>query len=146
MKTDINDKSLMSTIREKFDDFWETDRWFPEDLLTRRLRANPAVNIVNLTDEYCIEMAVPGLTKEDIKIEIKHGLLTISAEKTDKEVFKDENFTRREFNFSAFTRSFMLPDNVNPDVVDAKYRNGVLTLHLKKFAPEKMETKRINIK
>ncbi len=129
MKT--KNKNLMMALRDKFDDFWETDRWFPEDFLRSRFHFMPAVNIRDEKDFFFIEMAVPGMKKDDFKIEVNNGLLTISVEHSTSEEVKEDNYTRREFNYNAFNRSFTLPENVDLKKIDAHYENGLLTLNLK---------------
>lgn len=96
----------------------------------------PAVNIMENTKEFRIEMAVPGMQKKDFKIHVENGMLTISTEK--KEELKDvkENYTFREFSFFNFSRSFRLPENCLPDKIDAKYENGILHF----FIPKKEVT------
>jgi len=92
----------------------------------------PAVNIIENTKEFKIEMAAPGLHKSDFKVAVLNGMLTISTEK--KEEFKEgtENYSFREFSFKNFTRSFRLPDNCLPEKIDAKYDNGILWLAIPK--------------
>jgi len=97
----------------------------------------PAVNIVETGNEYRVEVAAPGLKKNDFKIHVEKGLLTISSEKEEKHEEKDEKFTRREFSYTSFNRSFNLPDSVNSDKIKAEYDQGMLTVHL----PKKEEAK-----
>jgi HSP20 family protein len=110
----------------------------------------PAVNIKETETDFKIEVAAPGLKKEDIKVELENGVLTISAEnKTEKEeADKDGRYTRREFSYSSFKRSFTVnEDSVDADKIEGKYENGVLNLQLPKKAksePEK-KSKTINI-
>lgn len=98
----------------------------------------PAVNIKENTDAFFVEMAAPGMSKDDFKIELDNGLLTISSEKTDKNENKEgENFTRQEFSYQSFSRSFTLPKTVETEKISAKYENGVLYLEI----PKKEEAK-----
>ncbi|MDH4058672.1 MAG: Hsp20/alpha crystallin family protein, partial [Cyclobacteriaceae bacterium] len=99
----------------------------------------PAVNVKELEKEFEIEMAAPGLTKKDFHIEIDKGVMTIYTErKEEKEVLEDV-YTRKEFNYTSFTRSFNLPDNINPDKIEAKYEDGILRILVAKkvLTPEK---------
>jgi HSP20 family protein len=97
----------------------------------------PAVNILERKDDFIIELAVPGMNKNDFKLEVDKGVLSISAEK--KEEVKDENerFTRKEFSYTSFKRSFSLPEHVNTENITAEYKDGVLMMVL----PKKEEAK-----
>jgi HSP20 family protein len=92
----------------------------------------PAVNIKEMEGEFEVELAVPGMTREDIKVEVQDGILTIRAEKNEKTEEKNEKFTRREFNYSKFSRSFTLPPHVDTEAIKATYTDGVLKLALPK--------------
>lgn len=94
--------------------------------------AVPAVNIKENEKGFELELSVPGRKKEDFNIEIDDSLLTISSEfKTENET-KEGNYTRREFGFSSFKRSFTLPESVNEEKIDATYENGILKFTLPK--------------
>ncbi len=98
----------------------------------------PAVNIKENNDSFVVEMAAPGMAKEDFKIELNHDLLTISSEKKDeKETKEGETYTRREYSYQSFSRSFTLPNTADSEKISAKYENGVLTLDI----PKKEEAK-----
>ncbi len=112
-------------------DFFDNDRFFDADWL-KRMQVVPAVNVKELDKEFEIEMAAPGLNKKDFKINIENGVMTIFNEKKEEKVEKEENFTRREFNYTNFSRSFTLPENINPEKVDAKYEDGILRILLPK--------------
>ena len=97
----------------------------------------PAVNIVETEDQFAIEFAAPGLKKEDFKVNLDNNVLTVSSEKEDKEEDKNKNYTRREFNYSSFQRSFTLPDSANSEKISAEYKDGVLKIEI----PKKEEAK-----
>jgi HSP20 family protein len=99
----------------------------------------PAVNIKEEEKEYEVEVAVPGMKKDDFNITLENNMLTISSEKEHKEEEKDKkgNYTRREFSYQAFKRTFAMPDNVNADKIKAEYHDGILSIHL----PKKEEAK-----
>lgn len=102
------------------------------DLLPPRLGITvPTANISETEKEYQIELAAPGLTKKDFKIETDNGVLTVSAEKEEKSESKN-GYTRTEYSFNSFSRSFTLPDNSKPDNINAKYEDGVLKLTVPK--------------
>lgn len=100
--------------------------------------AAPSVNVAENATEYRLEVAAPGLTKEDFKINIEDNLLTISAEKkVETETKEGEKFIRREFGYSTFKRSFTLPETVDATAIKAGYENGVLHLNLPKTEVKK---------
>ncbi len=92
----------------------------------------PAVNIKDNTENFELELAVPGMKKDDFSVEIDNDVLTISSEvQTENEENKD-NYTRKEFSFTSFKRAFTLPDTVDGAKIDAKYEDGILRLILPK--------------
>ena len=93
----------------------------------------PSVNIKETNDLFEVEMAVPGMTKDDFKVELNNNYLTISAEKkTEDETKKGERYTRREFSYRSFSRSLTLPDVVEADKIQAGCDNGILKLSIPK--------------
>ncbi|NJM79783.1 MAG: Hsp20/alpha crystallin family protein [Flavobacterium sp.] len=94
----------------------------------------PAVNIKETETEFKIELASPGLKREDFKIEIDENVLSILSERKNESEGKSDNgkYTRKEFSFSSFKRSFTLPDTINEDEIKADYQDGVLHLNLPK--------------
>lgn len=92
----------------------------------------PSVNITENHKNFKIEMAAPGLNKKDFKIEADNGVLTISYEKKNEDSSNDENYTRREFSYESFCRSFTLPENSLPEKIEAHYQDGILRLDLPK--------------
>jgi HSP20 family protein len=99
--------------------------------------ATPAVNIIESKDDYRIEVAAPGLNKDDFKINIENNVLTISAEKEEKTENEGESFVRREFNYASFSRSFTLPESMDTEKISAKHKDGVLDV----IIPKKEEAK-----
>lgn len=97
----------------------------------------PAVNITEGKEDYKIEVAAPGLRKEDFKISLENNVLSISSEKEVKNETKDENVLRREFSYSSFSRSFTLPESVNGDKIKATHNDGILSIVI----PRKDEAK-----
>lgn len=97
----------------------------------------PAVNIVENDEMYKLELAAPGLAKDDFKISIENDMLTVSTEKKSEETEKTEKFTRKEFSYSSFRRSFTLPELVDIEKIGATYNNGIMTIAL----PKKEEAK-----
>lgn len=119
-------------------DFFDNDRFFDADWM-KRIQVVPAVNVKELEKGFEIEMAVPGMSKKDFNINIENGVLTIFSEKKEEKEEKEDAYTRKEFNYSSFTRSFNLPENINPDKVEARYEDGMLRIMIAKKAltPEK---------
>ncbi|MGB3344690.1 MAG: Hsp20/alpha crystallin family protein [Aequorivita sp.] len=97
----------------------------------------PQVNIKETADEYFVEMAVPGMKKSDFQIELDNHLLSISTEREEETEETKENYTRREFGYSSFKRSFTLPETVDAEKIKASYNDGILGIHL----PKKEEAK-----
>ncbi len=123
-----------------FDDFFSRDLWSWG--LNNNSSTNttiPLVNIRETNENFEVEMAAPGMSKNDFKVELDGNLLTITSEKkNEKEEKESERYTRREFSYQSFQRSFQLPkDVVDADKIEAKYENGVLRLAI----PKKEEAK-----
>jgi len=125
-----------------FEDFFNKPllNFFDGGLLPATMNV-PAVNITERKDDYLVSMAAPGLKKEDFKIDVEGNMLTISSEKEEEKEEKEEKYTRQEYSYSSFERSFTLPDEVNKDKIDAHYQDGVLKLIL----PKKEEAKKVAI-
>ncbi|SKC17026.1 Hsp20/alpha crystallin family protein [Dyadobacter psychrophilus] len=92
----------------------------------------PAVNVVESTEGFRIEVAAPGLQKSDFKLNLEKNQLTISAQKEQKEEEKNEKYTRREFKYASFQRTFTLPNSIDGDKIEATYNEGVLSIALPK--------------
>ena len=102
----------------------------------------PAVNIREDEKNYILDLAVPGMDKKDLKIDINEDVLTITSEsKHDAEENKD-GYKRKEFSYSSFCRSFYIPENVNRDKIEANYKDGILTVGLPKQEEEKSKVSR----
>ena len=92
----------------------------------------PAVNIIEKETEYKIELAVPGMRKDHFEIEMEEGILSISANQDEEKTSEKGKFTRREFSYNSFRRSFNVPDSVDLSKIDANYSEGVLHISLPK--------------
>ena len=102
----------------------------------------PAVNIYEGANEYKIELAAPGLNKEDFKIDLKKDNLSVWAErKVETDVQKD--YTRKEFEYNSFARSFVLPEGIDADKISAEYVNGILYITIGKLDEAKNTHKEI---
>ncbi len=130
-----------------FNDVFDMDRFFnpnlPENGHSHTL---PAVNIKENKKEFSIEFAAPGFTKKDFKIDLDQDVLTISAEKEHEEQEENDNFTRKEFSYNSFSRSFTLPNTVSGEKINANYNDGILKLSVpKKAATKTLPKKEIKI-
>jgi len=105
----------------------------------------PPVNIHETADAYHVELSVPGRNKEDFKIAVDNGQLTVSFEKKEENKTEDYKTVRKEFSFKSFKRSFNLDDKIDSNGIQAKYENGVLKLLLPKKEQVKDATKQISI-
>lgn len=123
-----------------FDDFFKPwNEWFGNGgRWTKELNV-PAVNIEETENEFTVSVAAPGLKKNDFNIDVDGNMLTISSEKEETKEEKDARYTRKEYNYSSFSRSFTLPDDVNKEKIEARYEEGVLKLAL----PKKEESKKV---
>lgn len=106
----------------------------------------PSVNISDKNKAFEVAVAVPGLDKKDIKVEIQDGHLKISSEKQYEKEEKDKNWMRREFGYASFQRVFQLPQGADPEQVQAKIENGVLNIRLGKKAGYEKLTRAIEVK
>ena len=121
------------------------DRFFEGDLFDWSNRnfsltntTLPSVNIKQSTDAFNVEVAAPGFEKGDFKLEVNNDLLTISSEKkVENEVAEGEQFTKREFSYQSFSRSFTLPDTADGERIEGRYDNGILYVTI----PKKEESK-----
>lgn len=106
----------------------------------------PAVNIKENAEAYFLEIAVPGMKKSDFNIDVDNKVLSISSESKEEKEVKEENYTRREFGYASFKRTFTLPDTVESDKISATYKEGILSVHLpKKEEAKEKPAKRINV-
>jgi HSP20 family protein len=139
-------RGLQSSWYNPFDRFFRNDLlnlWEDEDLSTV-----PSINITEEKESYKIEMAAPGLKKEDFNIEVDGNMMTISSEKeSEKNEPSDNgngkrNYSRREYNYSCFSRSFTLPEDTDLSKVSAKYNDGILNVTVQKSPETKQKTEK----
>ncbi|MFW0718179.1 Hsp20/alpha crystallin family protein [Pedobacter sp. N23S346] len=135
----FNPEKKNNVLLPGFNDIFESvleDNFFS----SRRISNVPSVNISDSPDAYHIELAAPGLRKEDFKVSVERDMLIISTEKKTESSESEKSYTRREFSYAAFTRSFTLPESADVDRIQASYQEGVLKLSL----PKKEEAKAIS--
>ena len=130
-KTYPASKNITNVFDELFNSFPAT---WGNDV---RSNSTVAVNIVESDKGYNLEFNVPGRNKEDFKISVDKGLLSVSYEKKEQAETKEQKFIRKEFSFQNFKRSFSLDQKINAEGIEAKYDNGIL----KVFLPKKEEVK-----
>ena len=115
-----------------FSDFFEPwNDWFKDGLQGKAMTL-PKVNITEEKDGYNLALAAPGLHKSDFHIDVEGNMLTVSARQEKNKEEKDEQYTRMEYNYSSFSRSFTLPEEVMQDKITASYDGGILRLRLPK--------------
>lgn len=119
-------------VNRVFDDFFNGVPARPTNY-----RSLPAVNVRETEDDFQLELAVPGLKKEDFHVKVEEGVLTISAERKNEETETKEGYTRREFRYTNFTRRFTLPESADDSAISANYTDGILAVTL----PKKEEAK-----
>ena len=137
----IKQRGSFPSMRSLLEDFWNNDTLLEDRFWNTRVNL-PAVNIIEKDDKFLIEMAAPGLRKEDFKINIENGILQIDSESQREVDEEKDNYTRKEFNYSSFSRSFTLPENASEENIAANYENGVLKLKLQKLKSETSHKKK----
>lgn len=130
-------------FRSVLSDFFDNDGFLFDKMWDKETM--PAVNISETDKGFEIELAAPGMKKEDFKVKVDNGVLTISAERKEEKEEKKKNYTRQEYNFSSFSRSFTLPENVKEDDLMAKYEDGLLRLTVGKKEAVKSKAKEIPV-
>lgn len=155
MKTLVKTNGLFPTVESKlvnnfFDDFITKDLFDWTDRNFAALGSNlPSVNLKETDTKIEVELAAPGMKREDFKVEIDNDILMISSEKEEKkeEVSKKENYIRKEFNYQSFSRTFSLPDTIDENKIEANYKDGILHVVIgKKEGAKKRTLKSIPIK
>jgi HSP20 family protein len=130
--------SLLPAFRGVFraDPFEILDNVFDGDYFPTLAARSPAVNVREKDGRYLIEAELPGVSEKDLKLELKNGLLTLSTEKKEekKDEAEDGKWIRRERRESYFSRSFELPDDADGEKIEAKFKDGLLTVELPKKA------------
>ena len=132
--------SILNQLPMLFDDFFNRDTYNWGQNYSDTNTTIPAVNIKETPENYEVQVAAPGMTKSDFKVELDGTLLTISSEKSDERVdSENEKYSRREFSYQSFQRSFNLPKEVvDIENIQAKYEDGLLQLTI----PKKEEAKK----
>ena len=143
MRTLVRRNRFYPEIPSLFDEFFKNN-WFDHSDFTMQGNTMPSVNVRENDDNYELEVAAPGLKKNDFKVELDNNILKISAEIEDKKENTEDHFTRREFNYQSFSRTFHLPENkVDSGKIVAKYNDGILYVKLPKLEEAKVKPVRM---
>lgn len=142
--------TMLNDMDRVFDDFrseWENLLLSPRSPTTDTIR-QPLVDLADNGREYLVKAEIPGIKKEDLKIEVAQDSLEISGETSVEEKEEDEatGYIRRERRYSKFYRALPLPENVLTEKVEAELKDGVLTIKLPKAAPPEKKTKKVSVK
>ncbi|WP_207425484.1 Hsp20/alpha crystallin family protein [Pedobacter sp. SYSU D00535] len=136
-----NDTALKPWFSDVFDTFFNDS--FVSDRMTSRV---PAVNISETENAFHIELAAPGLQKEDFKVNLEKNVLSISVEKKSENTQENKRYNRREYSYTSFVRSFTLPEAADQANIEASYVDGVLRIDVAKKEEAKLLTREISIK
>ncbi|WP_179415727.1 Hsp20/alpha crystallin family protein [Mucilaginibacter sp. E4BP6] len=134
-----NGKALMPGVNDIFESIFN-DTFFSDRMVTRV----PAVNISETADHYHIELAAPGLKKQDFKISVDRDQLSISVEQQAEK--NDRKYNKREYSYTSFVRSFTLPELADQDRIEAAYEDGVLKINVAKKEEAKTVSRQIELK
>ncbi|BAG83443.1 MAG: Hsp20/alpha crystallin family protein [Candidatus Azobacteroides pseudotrichonymphae] len=121
--------------------------WFNDSLYSQRTITSPALNILERGNGFRVELAAPGIAKEDIKVDIsKENQLVISVEKKNESEEKQERYLRKEFGYTQFVKTLTLPDDIDKESIAASYENGILAIEIpRRVRQVAEETKSISI-
>ncbi|WP_325563192.1 Hsp20/alpha crystallin family protein [Pedobacter sp.] len=133
--------SLMPGFTDVFDSIFN-DTFFADRMVTRV----PAANISESADHYHVELAAPGLKKEDFKINLERKVLNISVEQSNESKQEEKNYAKREYSYNSFVRSFTLPESADENGIQATYNDGVLAINIPKREEAKTVSRQIEIK
>jgi len=131
----------MPGFNDVFDSIFN-DTFFADRMVTRM----PATNISETGDHYHVELAAPGLKKEDFKLSLEGNVLTISVEKSTEDKQEQRNYAKREYSYSSFVRSFTLPESADHSGIQASYNEGILAIDIPKREEAKAVSRQIEIK
>lgn len=136
-----SDKPLVPRFNDVFDSVFN-DTFFSRRTVSRV----PAANISETADRYQIELAAPGLQKEDFKINLDGDMLSISVERNPQNTMNERNYSKREYSYNSFVRSFILPESADDNNIEARYTDGVLHVDVAKKEEARSVVRQIEIK
>jgi HSP20 family protein len=143
-----NPMALLHDMDRLFDDFkmeWES-AFLPSTRLMADTIRQPLLDMADNGKEYVITAELPGITKEDLNVQVTENSIEISSEKKTVEKEEKEGYIRRERHYSNFYRSIPLPDSILPGKADAELKEGILTVKLPKAKPEERKGKKLPVK
>jgi HSP20 family protein len=141
----FNPEKKNNALLPGFNDIFDT--FFNDAFITDRMVTRvPAANIAETADEYHIELAAPGLKKQDFKIRVDDNVLTINVEQHHEKTENHKKYNKREFSYTSFVRSFTLPDSADENRIDAAYNDGILSISVAKREEAKSISRQIEIK
>jgi len=133
--------SLLPGFSDVFDSIFN-DTFFNNRMVTRV----PAVNISETENNYHVELAAPGLKKEDFKLNLERNVLNIAVEQTVSQEDNQKNYSKREYSYNSFVRSFTLPESADDSQINASYTDGILRIDIAKREEAKSLRRQIEIK
>ncbi len=136
-----SNNSLMPGFSDVFDSILN-DTFFSDHMMTKV----PAANISESADHFHVELAAPGLKKEDFRLKLERDVLSISVEQVNDDQQQKRNYAKREYSYSSFVRSFTLPESADQNGIEAKYTDGVLRIDVSKREEAKIQSQQIEIK
>jgi len=134
-------QSLLPGFNDVFDSIFN-DTFFNDRMVVRV----PAANISESENNFHVELAAPGLKKEDFKLNLDRNVLNISVEQRGEDNNDQRNYSKREYSYSSWVRSFTLPESANADNIEASYTDGVLKIDIAKREEAKLVRRQIEIK
>ena len=143
--TIVKYKPTQPALRSLLEDFWGGTDFLTHNLFNEN-KWLPSVNIKETDDNFIIDLMAPGFKKSDFKITIENGMLNISSDRTENIDETNDKFTRKEFSYNAFTRTFTMPENVEFDKIKAQYKDGILELTLNKLPESVTKPLEITVK
>lgn len=136
-----SNNSLMPGFNDVFDSIFN-DNFFSDRMMTRV----PAANISESADHFHVELAAPGLKKEDFKLKLERDVLSISVEQVQQDGQEERNYAKKEYSYNSFVRSFTLPESADQSGIEAKYTDGILRVNIPKREEAKVQSRQIEIK
>lgn len=133
-----------STLKPWFSDVFDT--FLNDSYNVERFNAKvPAVNISETDNAFVLELAAPGFKKEDFKIDLEKNILQVSSEKKTSQTAEEKKYSRKEYSYSSFSRSFTLPETADFSKIEAKYEDGILVINIAKQEDTKPVARQISI-
>jgi HSP20 family protein len=144
----FNKRNRLFPLSTSVLNIFNKDSFFEEDIFSDDFFSEnslmPAMNVKDNENNYEIELAVPGFSKDDFEISLEDGVLHVNGQKKEEKEESDEGYTRKEFSYNSFRRSLKLPNSINQnEEMKATYKEGILKLNLNKKKDNGVESKKI---